>query len=414
MVLEDASATPDFVSDSSPTSDNDPYSSSNGDTSSPNPTGGILIDMRTFPRGMPIFGPLFGYTPSLTSATINKRIVTSSQLLQRPVTPDEATALAFWTCKGVAIASWGQPLGCLWGGYRTYSTRANYKFPFVTPSADKFNPNTFLGILHGQQAQLGWHCARFTAYTIWGGFVAGLFFTTYGAVSAAVGEHQDPRLKDLIKAIKTKAHEAVGGVQGRRGRQPVGLEGDPTGQGQTTMPELWKNHREAIGDDASPTGGYNDTEDGASLAQSGDGMLSDQQMRTQEQRQQASPGRSRTENRASTFEVEKVAPQPTIFDDFDDASPTAGQGSVNAGSGGGSAWGRIRNQASSQGGTRAGKRISDTQQERMEGSTTGDSFAFSETDSDKQLAKHEAQREFDERVERERRGGDFGAGRGGR
>ena len=46
-------------------------------------------------------------------------------------------------------------------------------------------------------------------------------------------------------------------------------------------------------------------------------------------------------------------------------------------------------------------------QEQHEGSSSEDSFSFSSSDEEKGYAKAEAQREFDERVEKERRGGDF-------
>ncbi|KAI9716663.1 MAG: hypothetical protein M1812_005201 [Candelaria pacifica] len=415
MVLDNASTTPDFVSDSSPTSDNDPYSSSNdGQTANTDPAATTMLDISKFPGPIPLFGPLCGYTTTYRIAFIQRRMVDSTQILQRSLSVDEATALALHTSKGMSIASWGPPIGLIWGSYRAYSTAANYKFPFLTPNPEKFESFVFAGMVRGRQAQLCWHGCRWLAYSAFGTCVSNAIFNTYGAVTAAVGEQRDPRLQDLVKAIKVKMNQELGEAKTRlgeakrgSGRQPVGHTGDPTGQGQTTMPELSKNHRQAIGDDASPTGGYNDTEDGASLAQSGDGILSDQQMRTQEQRQQATPGKSPTENRASTS---------TSFDDFDDASPTAGQGPVDATSGGGSRWERIRSQSSAQGegGARAVKRGSSTQQERMEGSTTGDSFTFSETESDRPSTRSEAQREFDERVERERRGGDFNAGRGGR
>ena len=54
-------------------------------------------------------------------------------------------------------------------------------------------------------------------------------------------------------------------------------------------------------------------------------------------------------------------------------------------------------------------RKADSQREQQEGSTLGDSFAFSRTEEERSYAKDEAQKQFDERVERERRGEDFGA-----
>ena len=57
------------------------------------------------------------------------------------------------------------------------------------------------------------------------------------------------------------------------------------------------------------------------------------------------------------------------------------------------------------------RRQSETQREQTEGSTTGN-FAFSKTEEERNYAKEEAQKEFDARVERERRGGDFSQGGG--
>lgn len=42
----------------------------------------------------------------------------------------------------------------------------------------------------------------------------------------------------------------------------------------------------------------------------------------------------------------------------------------------------------------------------------GDSFTFSKTEEERNLAQIEAQKEFDARVEKERRGGDFSSGNG--
>jgi hypothetical protein len=58
------------------------------------------------------------------------------------------------------------------------------------------------------------------------------------------------------------------------------------------------------------------------------------------------------------------------------------------------------------------KQQHETQKEQREGATTGDSFAFSKTEEERTYAKEEAQKEFDARVERERRGGDFSKGGG--
>jgi hypothetical protein len=50
--------------------------------------------------------------------------------------------------------------------------------------------------------------------------------------------------------------------------------------------------------------------------------------------------------------------------------------------------------------------------EQAQSPTASDDFAFSKENEERSLARTEAQREFDARVERERRGGDFSSGSG--
>ncbi|MCJ1298651.1 hypothetical protein MMC08_001441 [Hypocenomyce scalaris] len=418
MVLEDSTAFPPAsTSDySSPTSDADPYASSSDQPH-------ISLNLEQLPSAAPIFGPLLGYTNQYLANSINYRIQHTSGILQRPTTEDEAVALAYWTAKMLAIASWGRPLGLAAGGWRAYQTRGTFRFPFVKPDPEKFNPEVVkIGgyeLMRGGQARIWWHVLRGTAYGLFGSWVGGLMVSTYAATAVAVGEQQDPRLKEVIAKLRMKAKEIAAGIpQGQKG-QTVGRKGDPTGQGRVSASDLWKNHRKSVSvDDASPGAegfDYGAEESDGRLAKSDGGVLSDQQMRGQEQRQQASPGQSPMENRASTFQLEKVERQPRNFDDdYEDASPSSGSEPMDASSEGGSVWERIRKQAGSAPpnagrGRRAGR--GPVQQERQEGSTTGDSFAFSNSEEDRQLAKTEAQRQFDEQVERERRGGDFGGKR---
>ncbi|KAA6406679.1 MAG: hypothetical protein FRX48_09402 [Lasallia pustulata] len=417
MVLDESPASPtDFTSDY-PTSDSDPYASSSE-------TPQLSIDLDQLPSAAPIIGPLFGYTTQNLVASIHLRVQQASRLLQRPVTQDELTALSYWTARTTAIASWGPPLGVAAGCWRAYQIRDTFKFPFVKPDPAKFNPEAIklfgVELARGMRARMIWHGLRGGAYGVFGSLVGGMVVGSYAMTVTAVGEQQDPRLREVIAKLRVKAREAVAEMQRERQGQVVGQKGDPTGQGQTSASELWKNHRRGIrGDDASPTAGntegvdYAADADDARLARSEGGVLSDQQMHGQEMRQQASPRQSPTENRTSTFQVEKVERQPRTFDDdYDDASPTAGSGSTDAG---GSVWEQIRKEASStrsNGGRRrrATERVT-VQREPQDAPTTGDSFAYSSSEAEKHLAKEEAQRVFDEQVERERRGGDFGGKR---
>lgn len=127
---------------------------------------------------------------------------------------------------------------------------------------------------------------------------------------------------------------------------------------------------------------------------------------------------------------------PTSSDyTFSDDSPTAESGATsgsqshsfdssssnsaasNSDAGGGSAWDRIRahatgssNPASTQcesAWSRTRGSGSEVKRESKTDSTVGDSFSFSDAEEERQLAKSEAQKEFDARIERERNGKDF-------
>ena len=338
----------------------------------------------------------------------------------------------------LSYSVWGGPLGLAAGGYQAYRTAATYRFPFMQPNLERFNPNLF-GLMkfqvQGRQAQFMWHLMRTGAYTTFGMWVGGLLVGTYAATVAAVGEQQDPRLQDLIKAIRAKVQgpgsdAPPGDAPGRPRR---GQKGDPTGQGTRRASKLWKNHRTAIGADAvspaRPTGTYGDdaspssgdaydsydsstaADQARSLAMNEGSVLTDRQMRKQEARQRPNPRSSPTETTASTFRIDKVERQPRSFDD--DASPTGGEGAFidsgyesDSGSGAtGSTWDRIRQQASSSPSSEMAGRGGRGNRWGMQ--TPEDSFSFSATEEERQLAKEEAQRSFDERIERERRGGEF-------
>jgi hypothetical protein len=101
---------------------------------------------------------------------------------------------------------------------------------------------------------------------------------------------------------------------------------------------------------------------------------------------------------------------------FDDASPTGGQGvaAETPPAAQGSAWERLRRGEKPESSSSTGSNQSawqraqnETQKEQRQGLTTGDSFAFSKSEEERSYAKEEAQKEFDSRVERERRGGEF-------
>ncbi|KAI4183690.1 MAG: hypothetical protein L6R41_005250 [Letrouitia leprolyta] len=405
MVLETSAMSDSF--DAFPDSP-DPYE--NDSQSSAKYTS---IDRSKFPKPVPIIGPLFGFTKATMSEWTEQRLRFHSSLIGRSLTPKESEAIMYHSYKNMAIQSYGNPMALGFGIYRAFKTRENYRFPFY--GALKTEDGWWDGeririrgndILEGPSARRLVHLWRGSAYAIVGILIGGGIVTSYATTVALVGEMRDPRLKDIQQTRLDKSKEKRQEVEAKQQSK------DPLGQGNTSAGDLWKRHRVGIGaqdDDASPKAGSEYY--GGDMEKIGDtntGIMSDAQMRTQESRQQASPRKSPTSNRASTFQIEKVERQPAGFDDaFDDASPATQNNMEDSKSG--NTWDRIRRNAQKQGsGAKGGSRGWDSiRKEQQVGSTTGDSFTFSSADQERQLAQDEAQKEFDAKVERERQGGNF-------
>lgn len=422
MVLENASndTSGDF-SDGAPANDNDPYA-----TAGQNDPVHFNIDGSKLPRPVPLLGPLFGYTDGFLSKCIGMRMQAAASVMERAPSEEESAAIAYWTAKQVSLTSYGGPLGVAGGWWRAYTTKDTFRFPFYKPNLETFNvqawPSARQALLSGVKATTAWHASRLLAYGIMGNIVGQLLLSSYAMSVSSVGELTDPRLKGFIEAIKKRAQTARGRLPNQP-RQPS----TEAGAQQTDAAGLWKGQRRDIDDDASPTAGaYGDP--------SGSGVSSDRNMEAQEFGRRKTAQSDSAEESAATFQMGQNVQQSRSFDDdFDEASPTSGKGMEDAGSKGpsrsGTTWDRIRQQAGNQTAVRGTSWPTGQGQERQpqsqsawtrnrgpaqqgedESSTGGDSFTFSNSEEDKQLARAEAQREFDARIERERRGGDFSAG----
>ncbi|PVH83119.1 hypothetical protein DL98DRAFT_513412 [Cadophora sp. DSE1049] len=404
MVLQNASdsAAQDTFQDSAPSSDNDPYaSSSSGSNSSvQNLASTYQIDTSKLPRPLPWIGSLVGYNDELLSKALTKKIAHSSQILQRPLSQEEVDAFAYWTAKQVSILSYGVPFGVGGGLWRCWSTADTFRMPFYRPNAETFNPQAFpprMAVLKGNNAVMAWHALRAVLYGGMGNVLGQLFFGSYSMSVATVGELGDKRLKPFIDAVKAQAAKQRGSLpntsgQPGRGQQPgVGAQSrDDTSPGTIPMAEQspdtsWESMGEKKQSEAPP-----------------------QPKRWPQARPVPAPP------------VEESSDQP--FGIFDDASPTGGQGvqadtrAAPVSSQSGSAWDRIRrgeqpNTQRSNTGSQQAQNQNAWSRVQKDGAAATDGYSYSKSEEG-DLAKGEAQKDFDARVERERRGGDFAKGSG--
>lgn len=414
MVLENSSDTTggDPFNENPPASDDDPYSSSTPQAGPSN----YRIDIANLPKPVPIIGPLTGWNDQFFLKVLQARIQTHTQLLKRPPNQEEVEAISFWTAKQISIYSYSTPVGTLAGVWRAYNTTATFRFPFWQPNLETFNPQTFpsprLSIIRGNNAVMAWHFLRYATYGGVAKVVSQILFGSYSMTVATVGELGDPRLKATAEAARQQGQQKRGGLPGPK---MPGTAGSPQqgGMGRGRAPV----------DDASPTGGMF-SEEGASVSPSGFGSNTD--TANDDASPQDQPKRWPQQTRPVPAPMQRTEPQDQPFDPFDDASPTGGQGARADTSvpqpqrQQGSAWDRVRQSA---GRGSAGRQTEYGQpqeqqrgwagvREQAQSPTASDDYAFSKETEERSLARDQAQKEFDARVERERRGGDFSSGSG--
>jgi hypothetical protein len=395
-----------------PASDEDPYSSSEGS----NQALQYHIDQSSLPKPIPIIGPLIGYNNEFFAKAFAISIQQKTQLLNRPPTQEEGAAIAYWVAKGISLHSWGGPAGAAGGLWQAWNTRETVRSPFYQPNMETFEPRIFpprLATLKGNRALMAWHALRLAASGGVGYLIGRLLLGSYAMTVLSVGELSDTRLKEVSQAVKLRTQN-MKGTPGQ-GQVQVGNTG-ATAKGGARQTEGGRNEQQ---DDASPSGGMyiDESEDSGKVSGERTGAVN---MQREPSGKKGWPT-SRAPPQSSTQE-----PREQQFEDFNDASPIGREPTrADPVTESGSTWDRIRrgtntkptgqsssswptgtDEASSQNGQSAWSKIqNNTQQEQR--SKNGDSFAFSKSEEERSLAKSEAQKVFDARVERERRGGDF-------
>jgi hypothetical protein len=412
MVLENSSDSTggDIFDENPPASDNDPYSSST-------PQAGVQnykISGLKLPQPIPIIGPLTGFNQELFMKVLQARIQTHAQILKRPPNQEEVEATAYWVAKQISVYSYGTPVGVLGGLWRANSTQATFRFPFWQPNLEKFNSQIFpherMTLLRGNRAVQMWHLLRWSLYGAVGKSIGQVIFGSYSMTVATVGELGDPRLKAMTEAARQQAVQKRGGLPGSNMPGSVGSS-QSGGNGEGNTP-----------DDASPTGGMFQ-EESNDFGKDTYKTKSDPQRREQPRSPRSPPTRWPQQPQQAPVPTQQAGTQDDPFYTFDDASPTGG---ADAGADTPaqqpqrqqrSAWDRVRQTAG-----RGPARPADSGQaqeqsrgwagvrEQAQSPTASDDYAFSKGDEERNLARSEAQKEFDARVERERGGGDFSTG----
>ncbi|KAL7900174.1 hypothetical protein HDV63DRAFT_370552 [Trichoderma sp. SZMC 28014] len=331
----------------------------------------------------PFYAQLRGFGKAQTLALAESTVLSLAAVNNRAFEDQETQALTEHFLSSVHnLLAWKWAMTGF-AGYMAYRGRKTWRFPFFNPEFKRFSP---IGGSPGLKFM--WHSARFAAYygTLW--VLGEPVFQGANFMRQRREMEADPRLRALL-------HN--GGAQGA-----TLLGGNPEA-------------REQISDAWESAAQYENT---------------NQRYRDPEPEQKAPdvPTQSAwTSYRSPTT----PPPQPqqqqqrsdawdsSFTDDFDDASPVApaarnsSDGSNNSS---GSAWDRIRQQAQYQPSAQQDRKTWEKPQSgggwgseaesgaQYQGAAPRESYSFSSADEEKNLAKGQAQREFDRLLEREREG----------
>jgi hypothetical protein len=370
------------------------------------------LDYSRYTHPLPILGPLFGFNENRVRTMVAAEWLWARETLHRPLREEEEHALATAATSQIRVMSYAGPLGASAGLYRAYMTRSTWRLPFWSMGKD-FDPKIVKvpgggRFLQGESALMFWRVLRNGLYAANGTIFGMCIFLSLSASFVTAAIQRDPRLNDFKEALVAQGQQLRRERAGTRNPPRGPGRGDPTGQGQRSVGELWENHRRGVEEqqpdfnDASPNGGQG--MDDAYTGYSNQGQASASSQETYGQTWSTSSRSARRTNQPPSSQSTFDQPSNSDFlGDMDGASPsasTARSGRSPSSQPPGGAWERLRRQAS-EGANQ------ERPPPREPAAPRRESYSFSKGEENQQLAQSEAQKEFDAKVERERQGRDF-------
>lgn len=377
------------------------------------------IDLSKLASPAPLVGPLFRFTKPNLRAIIERNFELRAKDVNRPLFPDERAAIAYHTAKGYSIASWGPPTGCLMGFQRAYSTRHEFRHPFagtLKSSRGWFDGERVLimgrEFIRGSSARVFVHLLRSVSYGLVGAGFASFFSTSYASSVAVIGELQDPRLKNVMLALKSniKMQQEERQRKGGTKREDVAAE-DDRDEPSSPVDRGWAGNTnydctvgcdevEAVTPDMVRMKGLTPSRNTVER-QISTFPESENEFRPEER------GQKILNNNEDEFSF--LESEPKYSSDIDKGIPSGESGRAQEP---GSAWERLRREAIS------GSDISPSKTmdfgraavQTQQPSADCDSI-FPSSKQEQTFPREEAQRDFDLRLDQERAGGNFGLDR---
>lgn len=375
------------------------------------------IDLSKLASPVPLLGPLFRFTKSNLRAIIERNFELRAKDVNRPLFPDERAAIAYHTAKGYSIASWGPPTGCLMGFQRAYNTRHEFRHPFA--GTLKSSQGWFDGervrimgreLLRGSSARVFVHLLRSVNYGLVGAGFASFLSTPYASSVTVIGELQDPRLKDVMTALKSKTKRRLEERQRKGGtkREEVAAEDDRDEASSSVDRGRvgYTNYDGTVGQDEVEVARPD-------MARMNSLTPSRNTVEWQTNAFPESENKSRPEEKEYNTppndedEFSLLESRPQYLTENKEGTPSGERELTQEA--GGSAWERLRRESISgrkNPSTKTmdlGRVAAQSQQSSTDSDTT-----FSSSKQEQAYSREEAQRDFDQRLEQERAGGNFG------
>ncbi|KAF1821547.1 uncharacterized protein K489DRAFT_411004 [Dissoconium aciculare CBS 342.82] len=370
MVLQEIekSSETSFI-DPAPNSDTDTYA--NGSNTSVLPQHSINFNPPGTPAAVVDLSPYVGFVLSERQLRVSVEKVSQATvgLLKRPARQDEAEAVVHYTATVTRNGTICNDLGLAVACTVFSMTRHTYLFPGWQPGKT-FNADAF-GPLRGRTARFMWQGTRLFAWTTAALLVSTAASATWGVTVLAPTYFRDPRIRDILAAMRRNAKEQsirkeIDQAPGQRAGETFEMARQRSAFQTATRD---RNNRAGSEDEMSPTNGAWARE--AANANSNNGITS-----------------------GTTHETSELVPQRSS-----DSQANSGSTSTRPPSQG-SAWDKLRQQALSQ---------PDHHRDDRDASSAASGLdQVFPAEDDLRSSRARAQREFDEQVERERKGGDFG------
>jgi hypothetical protein len=344
------------------------------------------FDLSQLPKTIPLISPLLGYTEGFKRFRIHNNWVQAEELVGRPLDYAEEARLAYYIMEVEQKDSYGSAFGAAVGAWRAWKGMERSTYPFYVPKYGSVNPNKFL-LIRGPFASIARHSWRFFVYSFIGSQLGRAVAAMFAIPISQQHTKVDPELATFVQDLEASRNAKAQRIKENweRRHKANNPSAQNTGADQSSSAARQESQNE---DSAFPTAFDSDSEPRRPAPR-----------QQQEQKQQSTSSWSPWSRQ--TPSDDDASPTGGMFEEELEKSSTQSQ----------SSWEKLRRGgAPPSPAQRPPQQSQYPRREQTEGSALGDSWTFAGSDEERKRAKERAQREFDERVERERRGEDFDEG----